>query len=321
MSKVVDQLNPRPAAGSFTGPVNVNELNRILRRIQIELAAVEAQIAAAGSGTSTGGTDASYVTITDESATFPSARKLQATSADGSVQAVDGGAGGNVTLSLVGDSVVPGASQYYGTDGLGVKGFFAVPTGGVTDGDKGDITVSAGGTVWTIDNAAVTYAKMQSEARRTVLGRRFDSAGDTEAVSVAGVATSIIISSGAAPSLGLVNDSAAPGNSRYYGTDSGGTKGFFALPAGGGSWTEFEQDFGTTPVYDANFVVLDGAVSGTSKIAIAPSGNPGTGRPVGDWQWDGAIFAAVADAGFFTVYCTFLPGPIVGPRKIYYQVS
>lgn len=34
--------------------------------------------------------------------------------------------------------------------------------------------------------------------------------------------------------LKLSGDSASPGNSLYYGTDGGGTKGFFALPAGGG---------------------------------------------------------------------------------------
>jgi len=34
--------------------------------------------------------------------------------------------------------------------------------------------------------------------------------------------------------IALVNDSATPGNSKYYGTDGSGTKGFFSLPAGGG---------------------------------------------------------------------------------------
>jgi hypothetical protein len=34
--------------------------------------------------------------------------------------------------------------------------------------------------------------------------------------------------------LSLVNDSASPGNSKYYGTDSGGTKGFHSLPSSSG---------------------------------------------------------------------------------------
>ncbi|RWN33423.1 hypothetical protein [Mesorhizobium sp.] len=53
--------------------------------------------------------------------------------------------------------------------------------GSVSDGDKGDITVSSSGATWTIDNDVVTYAKMQNvSATSRILGRKTASAGDTE---------------------------------------------------------------------------------------------------------------------------------------------
>lgn len=53
---------------------------------------------------------------------------------------------------------------------------------------------------------------------------------DHAAVSITGVTS--LTGGGtitASRTLSLVNDSASPGNSKYYGTDSGGTKGFFAV--------------------------------------------------------------------------------------------
>lgn len=43
--------------------------------------------------------------------------------------------------------------------------------GSISVGDKGDITVSSAGTVWTIDDGAVTLAKMASMATDKFLGR------------------------------------------------------------------------------------------------------------------------------------------------------
>jgi Repeat of unknown function (DUF5907) len=59
-------------------------------------------------------------------------------------------------------------------------------TGGITDGDKTDITVSGGGTVWTIDNTAVTYAKIQNvSATSRLLGRATAGAGPIEELTAA----------------------------------------------------------------------------------------------------------------------------------------
>lgn len=56
-----------------------------------------------------------------------------------------------------------------------------VSTGGISDGDKGDITVSGTGSTLTIDNNVVTYAKMQDvSATSRVLGRATAGSGDIE---------------------------------------------------------------------------------------------------------------------------------------------
>ncbi len=54
---------------------------------------------------------------------------------------------------------------------------------GLSDGDKGDITVSASGATWTVDNSAVTYAKIQNvSATDRLLGRSTAGAGVVEEI-------------------------------------------------------------------------------------------------------------------------------------------
>jgi hypothetical protein len=60
-------------------------------------------------------------------------------------------------------------------------------TGIIGDGDKGDITVSSSGAVWTIDNEAVTLAKIQSIATARLLGRTTAGTGVIEELTAAQV--------------------------------------------------------------------------------------------------------------------------------------
>ena len=53
----------------------------------------------------------------------------------------------------------------------------------VSDGDRGDITVSDSGATWTIDNDVVTYAKIQNVSTTDrILGRSSAGAGDIEEI-------------------------------------------------------------------------------------------------------------------------------------------
>lgn len=80
-----------------------------------------------------------------------------------------------------------------------------------------------------------------------------------------------------------------------------------------------EIDFGTTGVPSSSFVVVDPAVTTTTRVVAWEAAETATGRVGVDQEWDQLLLATVAAAGFFTVYATAVPGPVVGKRIIYYQ--
>ena len=115
--------------------------------------------------------------------------------------------------------------------------------GGVADGDKGDITVSVGGTVWTIDPLAVTYAKIQNvSATARVLGRFSGGAGPIEEGTGAQVNTLLPIFTDTVK--GVVPPSGG-GNTLFLRADQ-----TWATPTGGG---------GGSGLTDAYQVITDGS--------------------------------------------------------------
>lgn len=140
--------------------------------ITVTLAATATALAANGANCSAGsfplGVDASGAV---ESCT-DAATQAELTAAIATLQPLDADLTAVAALSCSNGQIVKLAGGVW-TCGLDAAG-------GVIDGDKGDITASSSGAVWTIDNDVVSNAKLANVATATLKGRTTAGTGDPE---------------------------------------------------------------------------------------------------------------------------------------------
>ena len=139
-----------------------------------------------------------------------------------------------------------GTTNFLRADGT----WTAPPTGGVTDGDKGDITVSSSGTVWTIDAGVVSYAKIQNvSATDKILGRSTAGAGSVEEIACTAAGRALLDDADAAAqrtTLGLATIASSGSASDL----TSGTVGTARLATGTADATTFlrgDQTWATPP--------------------------------------------------------------------------
>lgn len=127
--------------------------------------------------------------------------------AGGTATTVEAIAGRGATVMLSGDQTVGGTKTFSASpvvpaptaDGhAATKKYVDDSVAAVTipDGDKGDLTVSGSGSTWTIDNGAVSNAKMASVATATLKGRASAGSGAPEDLTAAQVKTLLQIGYG-----------------------------------------------------------------------------------------------------------------------------
>jgi hypothetical protein len=188
-------------------------------------------------------------------------------------------AGGNVSeltasqvLDLIGST--RGQILYRGASGWAVlspsTAGYLLQTGGagadpswvagvsVTDGDKGSITVSGSGTVWTLDDAAVTLAKMANLNQYELIGRTSSGAGVPQAKATSADVWAL---------LGCANDAAFR---TELGLGSIATQGAGAVAITGGTIEGITSFQGTTK--------LSTTTTGTLVLADADTIIPMTGN-------------------------------------------
>ena len=154
----------------------------------------------------------------------------------------------------------------------------------VSDGNKGDITVSASGNTWTINNNAVSDAKIRQSSGLSVIGRASNTTGNVADI-VAGADGHVLRRSGATLGFGMVSTSGiADGAVTAAKINQSGASVGEILKWNGTSWAVSEDD-GASAFTQLSDVPSSYSGHANKLVAVNASANgltfvsPPTGAP------------------------------------------
>lgn len=142
----------------------------------------------------------------------------------------------------------------------------------ISDGDKGDVTVSSSGAVWAVDSDTITDAKLRNSAALSVIGRSANSTGDP--ADIAGTDGQVLRVSGTTLGFGTIPSTSVTGLNTGSGTSGRSTRWSGTNVLADGALT----DDGTNATTNGLLVVSAGAVGAltTNGIHLGFTANVGT---------------------------------------------